>query len=241
MPAEYPTINAVKFRDVKSNQPQRFACSWLGLSQLLQISVANRDKTARELWSPVIYRPGTTRGNDNVRYVTCLVADMDSEAFDYARLDGLEYLAYTTWSHSPDDPHWHLVLPLAHPVPAAMWHGVWQRLHERIAVIGDPQTKDPARIFYRPQHRPGFQPELKIQHGEFLRPDLDDIRPLRFVRMPKTVERQTAPIRPGREMLSEAWWNAKIDLSEYDGMTMNQIHASLWSEWKQLVKGHLPD
>jgi hypothetical protein len=42
-------------------------------------------------------------------------------------------------------------------------------------------------------------------------------------------------------MLSETWWNAKLDLSEYDGMTMNEIHASLWSEWKQLVKGHLPN
>lgn len=239
MPTQQPPVNAVKFRDIKSNQPHRFACSWGGLSSLLQISIANSDKTNRELWSPVIYRPGTTRSNQNVQYVTCLVADMDGEAFDHARLDGLEYLAYTTWSHTEQDQHWHLVLPLAHPVPGSLWYGVWQRLHERINVVGDPQTKDPARIFYRPQHKPGCEPQLRIQHGTFLEPDLDDIQPLRFTRMPKTAERSFSSSKPGNEVLHESWWNAKLDLSEYDGMTMNEIHASLWAEWKVLVKGHL--
>jgi len=235
MPTQQPSVNAVKFQDVKSVQPRRFACSWGGLSSLLEISVPNKDKRNRELWSPVAYRPNTTRGNHNVQHVTCLVADMDGEAFDHARLDGLEYLAYTTWSHTDDDPHWHLVLPLAYPVPGSVWYGVWQRLHQRINVVGDPQTKDPARIFYRPQHQPGHEPRWRKQHGAFLEPDLDDIRPLRFAAMPRSVDRPLVSSKPGAEVLSESWWNAKLDLSEYDGMTMNEIHASLWAEWKVLV------
>ena len=45
-------------------------------------------------------------------------------------------------------PHYHLVLPLAEKVPASLWRVVWQELHDRIGLVGDPQTKDPARIFY---------------------------------------------------------------------------------------------
>ena len=123
MPAK-TMIRAVKFRHVKDNEPRNFAISWDGLSALLQVSVANDDKTRRELWSPVVYYPDTTRGNRNVQFVTCLVVDMDGEAFDHARLDGLEYLAYTTWSHTPENQHWHLVLPLKYPVPADRWHEV---------------------------------------------------------------------------------------------------------------------
>jgi len=32
---------------------------------------------AHSLWSPAVYRPGTTRANRNVQYLTCLVFDLD--------------------------------------------------------------------------------------------------------------------------------------------------------------------
>ncbi|NBW21773.1 MAG: hypothetical protein EBR82_78845 [Caulobacteraceae bacterium] len=226
-------IHAVKFRDVKSNQPQKFAISWQGLSSLLQISEARSDKTQRELWSPVTYLHGTTRGNCNVEYVTCLVVDMDGEAFDHARLDGLEYVAYTTWSHTPEDQHWHLVLPLAYPVPADRWHEVWTRLHERINVVGDPQTKDPARIFYRPQHKPLTIPDIKIGFGEFIDPQLEE----RFIARP-VVRRnlRTTETKKKRYWEDEAWWNEPQDLSRFNGMTKPQIAAVLRTEFAELRK-----
>ena len=232
MPAK-TMIHAVKFRDVKSNQPQKFAISWQGLSSLLQISEARSDKTQRELWSPVTYFHGTTRGNRNVEYVTCLVVDMDGEAFDHARLDGLEYVAYTTWSHTPEDQHWHLVLPLAYPVPADRWHEVWTRLHERINVVGDPQTKDPARIFYRPQHKPLTTPDIKIGFGEFVDPQLEE----RFIARP-VVRRnpRAAETKKKRYWEDEAWWNEPQDLSRFDGMTKPQIAAALRTEFAELRK-----
>ena len=230
MPTE---IKAVKFDDVKSVKPKQFAISWNGLQSLLEITVENSDKTKRELWSPVEYYHLSTRGNRNVKKVTCLVVDMDGESFDYAKLDGLEYLAYTTWSHRPDDEHWHLVLPLAKPVPGHRWSEVWTQLHERINIVGDPQTKDPARIFYRPQHRPGIQPGFKYQQGAFLEPNLE----ARFYPRPafrKNVRAAQSAIP--EDVSSEAWWNEPQDLSRFKGMTKTQIAASLLEEYEELRK-----
>lgn len=234
-------ISAVKFRDVKDNQPRNFAISWDGLSSLLQISVANEDKTRRELWSPVTYFPDTTRGNRNVDQVTCLVVDMDGEAFDHARLDGLEYLAYTTWSHTLDNQHWHLVLPLKYPVPGERWHEVWTRLHERINVVGDPQTKDPARIFYRPQHKPLTTPDIKIGYGEFIDPELETIfvpRRPRIGPMPRSVESSRSSNHHWRP---ESWWNEPQDLTRFAGLTQSQVAAKLLDEFRELRKSWVFD
>ena len=226
-------IRAVKFDDVKTVRPKQFAISWLGLESLLTNSVENVDKTKRELWSPVEYYHLSTRGNQNVKNVTCLVVDMDGESFDYAKLDGLEYLAYTTWSHRPDDEHWHLVLPLAKPVPGHRWCEVWTQLHERINIVGDPQTKDPARIFYRPQHRPGITPGFKRQHGAWLEPNLE----ARFYPRPafrKNVRAAQSSV--SHDVSSEAWWNEPQDLSRFEGMTKTEIAASLFEEYEELRK-----
>ena len=228
-------IHAVKFRDVKCNQPKPFAISWCGLSALLEASVANSDKTNRELWSPVIYYPNTTRANRNVQAVTCLVVDMDGEAFDHARLDGLEYLAYTTWSHTPEDQHWHLVLPLAYPVPADRWHEVWTSLHERINVVGDPQTKDPARIFYRPQHQPLITPDIKIGYGEFLDPQVPEHFVARAVRRPNPRAVQSQP-SSNSHYRPESWWNEPQDLSRFNGLTKREVALKLLEEFRELRK-----
>jgi hypothetical protein len=231
-------IKAVKFDDLKTIQPKQFAISWLGLEASLTHSIENTDKTKRDLWSPVEYYHLSTRGNRNVKNVTCLVVDMDGESFDYAKLDGLEYLAYTTWSHEPGNEHWHLVLPLAKPVPGHIWSDVWVQLLERINVAGDPQTKDPARIFYRPQHRPGVVPGFKRQHGAFLDAgDFSTFRSVHSFRSPKTAtSRGPHGSRRVAEILDERWWTDPQDLSRFNGMTQTEIAQSLLVEFRELRK-----
>lgn len=231
-------VRAVRFDYVKSVIPKPFAGSWIQLSSRLCIRKETRRKDQRALWSPVIYAPGTTRSNRNVEAVTCLVVDMDGESFDHARLDGLEWFAYTTWSHRPNDEHWHLVLPLKDPVPAHRWAEVWTRLHERINVVGDPATKDPARIFYLPQHPVGHfdWSSRKYGHGEFLDAELGELFvPPRMVvsSMPKAAQSS----RPkALSALREEWWNEPQDLSRFAGLTQNEIHRRLYGEWKELTK-----
>ena len=237
-------IRAVRFDYVKSVIPKPLATSWEQLSTLLMVSKENKQKDRRALWSPVIYTPGTTRGNANVAAVTCLVVDMDGEAFDHARLDGLEYHAYTTWSHRPNDPHWHLVLPLSKPVAAAQWAHVWARLHEKVNIVGDPATKDPARIFYLPQHAQGMFPARLIQHGQRLDPEVFEDFDLPSTFEAPSIEQVKA--RHGNtkrvkstvpDAVNPSWWSTPSETNRYDGMTEREALEHFFNEdWPRLKK-----
>jgi putative DNA primase/helicase len=227
-------VMAVLLKNVKSIYPKPLASSWEQLRELLAFHEENAVKTDGALWSPVEYYPSTTRGNRNVRFIEALVVDMDGESFREARLDGLEWFAYSTYSHRDDDPHYHLVLPLAERVPASLWRAVWQGLHERLNLVGDPQTKDPARLFYLPQHAPGQTFEFHEGHGVLLDTDfswdvVEQSKPVqsRQVRQPR--ERRHESV-----LLSEAWWNEPADLSRWDGLKGRDLHDAMRAEFRAL-------
>jgi len=160
--------------------------------------------------------------------------DMDGESFREARLDGLEWFAYSTYSHRDDDPHYHLVLPLAERVPAGLWRAVWEGLHQRLNLVGDPQTKDPARLFYLPQHAPDQTFEFHEGRGALLDTDFSwDV-----VEQPKPVKsrqvRQPRARRHESVLLSEAWWNEPVDLSCWYGLEGNDLIDAMLTEFRAL-------
>lgn len=230
-------IRAVSFRHVTDTTPDPFAGSWVQLWSRLAFHRTHAFKKQGQLWSPVVYQPGSRRGNSGVLAVTCLVVDMDGEAFDHARLDGLEWTAYTTWSHREDDQHWHLVIPLDKPVPAHRWHEVWTRLHERINVVGDPSTKDPARMFFMPQHQAGNPFGFKSGSGVPLPTELSEMftMPSRdwSVRVGKNL-RQPNKFGSDHYVFSEDWWTEPQDLSRFVGLTEEQVASRLLCEFREL-------
>jgi putative DNA primase/helicase len=230
---------AVLFSNLKSIHPKPFASSWEQLKDLLSFHEENPVKSAGALWSPVEYDQGTTRGNRNVRFVEALVVDMDGEAFDHARLDGLEWFAYSTYSHSDSEPHYHLILPLAHKVPASLWRVVWAELHQRVGLVGDPQTKDVARIFYLPQHAPDSSFEFHEGHGVLLDSSFRlDVEPVVNPVSPRSKQvRQPRQRRAGVEILSDAWWDAPVDISRWDGMSKKELYTAALEEFIALRNG----
>ena len=230
---------AVLFKNVKSIYPKPLASSWEQLKELLSFHEENAVKAAGALWSPVEYDQGTTRGNRNVRFVEALVVDMDGEAFDEARLDGLEWFAYSTYSHRLDDPHYHLVLPLAERVPASLWRVVWQELHERINLRGDEATKDPARIFYLPQHAPDQPFEFHEGHGALLDSSFRlDVEPVINPVSPRSKQvRQPRQRRAGVEILSDAWWDAPVNISRWHGLSGRALYSAMLDEFVALRNG----
>ena len=206
---------AVRFPSVKARHPQPYAHDWSALRQRLLQHEERSDKYAGDLYSPVTYAEGTTRGNANVLTVNALVIDLDGEALETAlpKLTDLEWVAYTTYSHSDTDPHWHLVLPLEHPVPADEWEAVWSHTHQRLGLVGDPACKDPARIFFLPQHAPNAVWRVLYGDGRLLKPIRGTIQ-----HRPKRKPSERKPIR----VEPESWWLIEPDMSAYKGLAYNE-------------------
>lgn len=163
------TIPVAVFESKDDNRPTRYDMSWESLAQRL-CQYDERGAKDGRAWSPVTYRPGTTRGKDNVEQVHALVLDIDHNDLPTHLLAGLEYVAHTTFSHAPDDPRWRVVLPLTHPVEGEDWPNFWLRANAYFGGCVDPQTKDRSRIFYLPSCMPGALHESKKQHGLLLDP-----------------------------------------------------------------------
>jgi putative DNA primase/helicase len=155
---ELMRIRSVSFTGVFDTTPTPFADTWNDLVGRLR-QHEERTEKGGPLWSPVSYCRHANgslaaRGNTNVHAVTCFVADLDGAALADSTLAGVAWHAHSTWSHTADDPHFHLVVPLAAPIARCEWTRCWAEIAERLGVEPDPQTKDAARMFYLPQHHP---------------------------------------------------------------------------------------
>jgi len=231
-------FEVVGFPSVKSVYPKTIAESWMQFASMLGKHEEHEKKSDGSLYSPVTYREYTTRGNRNVSHIWALVADLDGEAFENCDIGSYIHFAYTTWSHREDNPHWHVVIPFEQAVPVDNWEEVWHETHQRLRLKGDPATKDPARIFYLPQHEAG-QPFRTHHSGwRFIDPTITDIAaPTRTFNTPNIRStRQTRSGKWARIVQDPKWWDAPVDLSQYDGMTQQEIHRDMQREWAELRK-----
>lgn len=181
------TIPVAVFEHKEDNQPVRHDVSWSSLAQRLCTFDERSVKDGRA-WSPVTYRPGTTRARDNVEEIHALVLDIDHSELPADLLNGLEYVAHTTFRHVPEEPRWRVVLPLTHSVAGNDWPYFWLRANAYFGGCVDPQTKDGSRIFYLPSCRPGAVHEAKQQHGLLLDP----------ASLPDVPQYEARPVNPKR-------------------------------------------
>ena len=150
-------------------QPQ--TVSFDELAELLGRFDILADKRRGRCWSPTQYADGaTSRANDGVHSVSCLVFDCDRVPPDPERLAGVCWIGHTTWSHRPDKPKWRVVIPLACAVPASNWADVWQRARAALCPEGDPQCKDRSRQYYLPSHPRDAAHESTVHTGPLLDP-----------------------------------------------------------------------
>jgi len=118
--------------------------------------------------------PAAYRCTDAVAALTALVLDSDHHEPDWDELErtGNLIIAYTTWSHTQDDPRWRLVVPLARPVPVEEWPAVWRSGVERFDPHADPQCKDVSRFYFlhgAPRDRLELA-QTRVMHGELWLP-----------------------------------------------------------------------
>jgi len=164
------TIPISVFEGKDDPQPTRHDMGWHALARRLSRYDERPTKDGRA-WSPVTYLPGTTRGKANVDQVFALVLDIDHGELPLDLLEGYEYVAHTTFQHTPEAPRWRVVVPLVGPIPGADWPAFWLRANAFFGGCIDPATKDSSRISYLPSCPPGGVHETRQQHGRLLDPD----------------------------------------------------------------------
>jgi hypothetical protein len=235
---------AVKWWSVKDNRPKPYAESWQELVAHLSKHAERADKYRGHLYSPVTYVENAYRGNSNVLAINAFVADLDGESLNNTldKLKGYEFIAYTTHSHSENDQHWHIVIPFSEPVPSDEWYSVWKQMHDFLDITGDPQTSDPARIFFAPQHGPDSVYHTIRGNGEiFNAPEH------RYSDRPPVLKTKRDP-----QHKSDSWdcrctyekYCPKcitefkdVDLSGYNGMSQSEIRHEIRREFLELMAG----
>jgi len=235
---------SVKWWSVKDNKPKPHASSWDEFVGLLSHHAQREDKYKGHLYSPVTYVENGYRGNKNVIAVNAFVADLDGEALadTLDKLQGYEYIAYTTYSHKEDDQHWHIVIPFDEAVPSHQWFSVWKQMHDFLDIVGDPQTSDPARIFFAPQHAPGSVFHTLRGHG-----DIMQAPEFRYTDRPPVTITKREPQRlvdhwECRCTLTKVCAKCQIefkdiDISRYNGMSQKEMRQDFRREFLELMAG----
>ena len=181
LPAETPYMvpgwDVVAFSSTWDTTVHQRTASWDRLVEVLTtFRTHHGDKMALPGWSPARYTEGATRGKDGVQALSCLVLDYDDGTTIEEALQAWQWrpgILHTSWSHTEEHHRFRVVLPLAQPVAAADWPGVfawadrWTRRctnEEALQVPEDyhratwqstidQKCKDPGRFYFVPAVR----------------------------------------------------------------------------------------
>jgi len=179
-PLEQLSFALSMFERADDNKPRAVKSDWARLA----VSLSNHrewDAKDGKLFSPASYFPGTTRSTANVDSVCLLCLDHDDgEPIEdiEARLEGLAYAIYSTYSYTPENNKCRVVIPLARPVAGTDWDRVWRKCADKFGGKMDLACKDAARMYYLPSCVPGAKRFAKIGVGEPLdEKDISDLPP----------------------------------------------------------------
>lgn len=117
------------------------------------------------------YIPGNgrrIRGAVKERYLITLDADNPSEDFIVdldMELGGMEYVLYSTHSHTADNPRYRVIIPVDRPMTPDEYQAVSRRIADNIGIeFFDPSTHQAERLMYWPSHPKDV--EYVYQHSE---------------------------------------------------------------------------
>jgi len=177
---ELPPLPLTFFENAWDAVPKQCVLEWPEIVAVLSkherrgtMETAEAAKKRGPLFSPVMYRPGATRGNAGVEGVFAAVADVDCgispDEFLASFPEGIEVLVTSTHSSTPEKPKFRAVTPLASPVPVSEWPTVWRQFQAHLwNGASDGQAKDAARLYYLPSCPQGAEPFVIHRPGRAL-------------------------------------------------------------------------
>ena len=108
------------------------------------------------------------RGAVKERYLITLDADNPGEDFIVdldMELGGMEYVLYSTHSHTADNPRYRVIIPVDRPMTPDEYQAVSRRIVDNIGIeFFDPSTHQAERLMYWPSHPKDV--EYVYQHSE---------------------------------------------------------------------------
>lgn len=121
-----------------------------------------RNVKSSPLISPAVYKPDTTRANNNVtEWASWAALDVDNHTFNgdlehelHRLYPNHHYICYSTASSTESHPKFRLVFPLTRPVKSNEIRHFWFALNTEFGRVGDIQTKDLSRMYYVPAQYP---------------------------------------------------------------------------------------
>ena len=113
-------------------------------------------------------KPGTRKAVD-ITFMTGFVGDIDSGTVSkedlLAKLKGLEYVVYSSYSHGPDVPKWRFVLPYPTPASVADHKRAYAYLQLMFDGQLDPRCETPAQLWYSSACPPDAGPYFEFFTG----------------------------------------------------------------------------
>lgn len=135
------------FADKYDSEPTNVELTFDDLPGVLQAE-ASSDKETAPLWSPSDMQGGKTEGH--VQSVEALALDFDGVEPPWYKLNAWSYFAHTTHSHTPDDPHWRVVVELAEPGDPKAWKAQFKAKMAMHDFQMDTKCCNPNRSFFVP-------------------------------------------------------------------------------------------
>ena len=140
-----------------------------------------KGKQDAELISPAVFKPNTTRKNDNVlAWAGWAALDVDDHEFEGDIHDVLRdkfgsysYICYSTASSTILTPKFRLIFRLGQHIKAEQIKHFWYSLNSEFESLGDRQTKDLARMYYVPGTYDGANNFFYVNNGNSI--DIDYI------------------------------------------------------------------
>lgn len=125
-------------------------------------------------WMPVsLKNQAAGRNADNIKAVHYVVLDCDGGiTFDHTQdlLAGFEAVMHTSYSHTPDQHKFRVVLPLSAPIPSNKLRSMCQQMDALLGGHLDKACMEPARFFYLPACPPDAKHLFRSKrlHGEYV-------------------------------------------------------------------------
>lgn len=124
------------------------------------------------------YIPGNgrrIRGAVKERYLITLDADNPSEDFIVdldMELGGMEYVLYSTHSHTADNPRYRVIIPVDRPMTPDEYQAVSRRIADNIGIeFFDPSTHQAERLMYWPSHPKDVEYVYQYSEGSLVSVD----------------------------------------------------------------------